>query len=232
VGRPKEHDARTAAALLDAAERLVAAHGLDALSLRRVAAQAGTTTRAVYSVYGNKDGLLAALGMRAFELLGAAVAALPGTDDPAADLVAAGVTVFRPFAVGHPSLFRIGMQHQLPAVLLTGDVRAAATQALTGLLARIARLEGAGLLGPRTVAQAAFAFHALCEGLAAAELRRGLPPGQEEPLWRGALAALVAGFAAPAHRTPPAPPAARPVRRPPAAPGPPPEPLVPGGRRP
>jgi AcrR family transcriptional regulator len=208
VGRPKAHDARTAAALLDAAERLVQARGIDALSLRRVATAAGTTTRAVYSVYGNKAGLLAALGVRAFELLGTAVTALPSTDDPAADLVTAGVTVFRRFAVDHPSLFRIGMQHRLPAAPLTGDVREAAAQALTGLLARIARLEQAGLLGARTVAQAAWAFHALCEGLAAAELRRGLPPGQEEQLWRDALAALVAGFAAAPPRDPPGAPAA------------------------
>jgi AcrR family transcriptional regulator len=196
VGRPREHDERTAAALLAAAERIVQEGGTDALSVRTVAARVGASTRAVYSVYGSKRGLLVALGVRAFALLGAAVAALPPTDDPAADLVAAGVTVFRPFATQHPALFRIGIQHWLPSAPLAGEVRGAAVEALTGLFARITRVEEAGLLGPRTVPQAACAFHALCEGLAAAELRGGLPSGHEEQIWRDALAALVAGFAA------------------------------------
>src|SRR6266498_1632147 len=114
MGRPKVHDASTALALLEAAEHLVQVGGLDALSVRAVAAEVGTTTRAVYSLYGSKDGLFVALGVRAFEMLGAAVVAMPTTDDPAADLVEAGVKVFRRFALDHPSLFSIGVQHTLP----------------------------------------------------------------------------------------------------------------------
>jgi AcrR family transcriptional regulator len=105
VGRPRRHAERTARALLDAAERIVESEGLKALSVRRVADEAGTTTRAVYSLFGSKQGLVIALGKRAFELLGTAIAALPTTPDPAADLVEAGVAVFRRFAVEHPSLF-------------------------------------------------------------------------------------------------------------------------------
>ena len=52
MGRPRLHDARTASALLDEAERIVEAEGLDALTVRRVAAAAGTTTRAVYTAFG------------------------------------------------------------------------------------------------------------------------------------------------------------------------------------
>src|SRR5215207_9476693 len=52
VGRPKEHDAATGEALLDAAEHIVERGGMAALSVRRVADRAGTTTRAVYAVFG------------------------------------------------------------------------------------------------------------------------------------------------------------------------------------
>jgi len=38
------------------------------------------------------------------------------------------------------------------------------------------------------------AFHALCEGLAALELRGLLPAGHEERLWRHAFIALLTGF--------------------------------------
>ena len=69
MGRRKQHNEQTAAALLDVAERAVALEGVDALSLRNVARDAGTTTRAVYTLFGSKDALLGALGVRAFNLL-------------------------------------------------------------------------------------------------------------------------------------------------------------------
>ena len=139
--------------------------------------------------------------MRAFEMLGAGVARLPTTDDPGADLVTAGTSVFRPFAIQHPALFSIAMQHAPRWPEKPGEVvDAAGGQALGILVARVGRLQDAG---PHTVTTATCAFHALCEGLAATELRGGTPPGQGERLWREALGspgepwgALVAGFAA------------------------------------
>jgi len=201
MGRPKEHDERTAAALLDAAERIVLADGLAGLSVRGVADEVGTTTRAVYSLFGSKDGLLVALGTRAFELLGDAINAVATTDDPAGDLVEAGIAVFRRFAIEHPTLFRIGVQRTLLSPDLAGQFRAAARIAFAGLEARMSRLENAGLLGPRTVGDAACEFHALCEGLAAVELRGMMPAAEEARIWRDALAALVAGFAASGSRS-------------------------------
>jgi len=120
VGRPREHNEATAVALLEAAERTVQAAGLEGLSVRRLADDVGTTTRAVYTLFGSKDGLLVALGTRAFAMLGASIAELPETEDPAADLVEAGVAVFRRFAIGHPSLFGIGVQ-QTVGPTLAGD---------------------------------------------------------------------------------------------------------------
>ena len=70
MGRPREHNEATATALLEAAERTVQAAGLEALSVRGVADDVGTTTRAVYTLFGSKDGLLVALGTRAFAMLG------------------------------------------------------------------------------------------------------------------------------------------------------------------
>ena len=203
MGRPREHDERTAVALLEAAERIVHAAGLEGLSVRGLADDVGTTTRAVYSLFGSKDGLLVALGTRAFEMLGAAIGVLATTDDPAADLVEAGVAVFRRFATEHPALFRIGVQRTLPSPDLAREFSAAATEAFAGLEARMTRVKDAGLLGRRTVRDAACEFHALCEGLAAVELRGVMPPGEEARIWRDALTALVAGFTVPARRSRP-----------------------------
>lgn len=158
-----------------------------------VAAEVGTTTRAVYSVFGSKHGLLVALGSRASEILGAALRALPATDDPPDDLVDAGILVFRRFALEHPSLFSIGVQ--MTSSAHRSEFGPALHDAFAGLEARVARLGAAGILGRRSVHDAATAFHALCEGLAGVELRGLMRPGGEERLWRDALGALVRGFA-------------------------------------
>ena len=58
MGRPREHDEETRAALRAATERIVAESGIGAFSVRAVAREVGTTTRAVYSLFGSKEGLL------------------------------------------------------------------------------------------------------------------------------------------------------------------------------
>lgn len=195
MGRPRRHGQATAALLIDAAERIVESEGLDALTVRRVAEEVGTTTRAVYSVFGSKDGLFVALGVRAFDFLGAGISALLTTEDPASDLIRAGVEVFRPLVVEHPSLYRIAIQRALPKPSLAAGFRAAATDALDGLRARVARLDDAEALGGRSVRDATVQFHALCEGLGGLELAGMLQRGEEVRLWTEALTALVQGFA-------------------------------------
>src|SRR5436305_13979000 len=95
MGRPRRHDAETADRLLDAAESVLETGGPPALTVRRVAALTGTTTRAVYSVFGTKNGLVVALAVRAFDLLYDGVTGLPETADPVDDVVLAGTSVFR-----------------------------------------------------------------------------------------------------------------------------------------
>ena len=198
MGRRRLHGDETAAALLETAEQIVEREGVDALTVRRVADGAGTTTRAVYSVYGSKEGLLVELGRRAFEYLQAELEARPETPDAAADLVEAGVNVFRRLAIEHPALLRIGIQWgDLPSPELAMGFRADARAALGSLRDRVARLETAGALGGRSVPDATREFHALCEGLAGMELRGLLPDGEEERVWRDALTTLVRGFATP-----------------------------------
>src|SRR5688572_3475652 len=116
MGRPREHDADTATALLDAAEELLAVGGPGAVTVRAVAEARGTTTRAVYSLFGGKSGLLEQLAGRGYDVLTGLVTALPASDDPAADLVAAGVDGFRVFAAERPHLFRLTFER------VTGDI--------------------------------------------------------------------------------------------------------------
>ncbi len=89
----------------------------------------------------------------------------------------------------------------LPDPALAAGFLAASRDALESLRGRVARLEAAGALGGRSVPDATREFHALCEGLAAMELRSLLPRGEEERVWRDALATLVRGFAIPSGTT-------------------------------
>jgi AcrR family transcriptional regulator len=193
MGRRRRHDETTATSLLDAAEQRIAEQDLGALSLRDVAHDAGTTTRAVYTLFGSKDALLGALGVRAFGLLEQEVGSLPATDRPEDDLVEAAL-VFRRFAIGHPALFDVAFHRTDPAVW--PRFRLAAVDALAVLHERFEPLARAALLGDRSVAEAASQFHALCEGIAWLELRGNPLTPDPETFWRSAFRALIAGFAA------------------------------------
>jgi AcrR family transcriptional regulator len=199
MGRRREHDEKTAAALLDAAERIVAKQGVDALSLREVARDASTTTRAIYSLFGSKDGLLGALGVRAFNLLQREIEALPTSDQPADDLIEAAL-IFRRFALEHPALFSIAFHRADPAIW--PRFRAAAMDALAVLDKRLEPLADAAVLGGRSVTEASTQFRALCEGVAWTELRGNPLPPDPERFWRDAFHALIAGFAAPTPQRP------------------------------
>ena len=187
------------------------------MSVRGVAAEAGTTTRAVYSLFGSRDGLIAALGAHTYDLLRTALERLPQTADPQADMVEAGL-MFRRFALEHPALFSIGIQRTLTSSELWPQFRAAANDALAVLSQRLARLQENDLLGGRTVRDATTQFHALCEGLAALELREALPAKDAERIWRDALTALIAGLAItpPRQRSGPTIPARRPMKQDPS----------------
>jgi AcrR family transcriptional regulator len=201
MGRPREHDDTTRAALLDAAEGLLASGGLSALSVRAVAAAVGTTTRAVYSVFGGRPGLIGALYARAFQILGGLLDEIPTTEDPCADLVRCGVEGFRRFALVHPNLFRLSFERLDPDFQPGPAEGAAALRTLDKLRERVHRCHEAGRLGDHEVAAVTWQFHACAQGLASVELQGWLPAGGDHAVfWCDALAALVAGYAHAPHR--------------------------------
>src|SRR3954447_10235717 len=88
----KSHDADVATRLVDEAGRILSAEGAAALSLRRLAGATGTSTMAVYTLCGDKQGLLAAMYREGFARLGAALhAAADGVDDPLTALAELGL---------------------------------------------------------------------------------------------------------------------------------------------
>ena len=101
----RAHD-DTSAALVTAAHRLLANEGPDALTVRRIANEAGMSTMNVYSRFGGKDGVIDELHHDGFERLVAAIDQVPHTESAVADLIAMA-TAYREFAVAHPRYYEI-----------------------------------------------------------------------------------------------------------------------------
>jgi AcrR family transcriptional regulator len=200
MGRRRLHDEDTRIELLDAVEHLAAEGGIDAINVRAAALRAHTTTRAVYALFGSKEGLLQALAQRAFGLLMERISALPLTLDPGRDLIACSVNGFRAFALEHPDLFRLFFTAQSPRPPLNPESTKTRMEALEQLVRLVERVQDAGLLGGHTVEEVTLVWDALCTGLAMREICGPIQPSEGEQIWTDALTALLAGL-----RTPPAP---------------------------
>ena len=192
MGRPRLHDEDTRAELLATAERLVAEGGPDALSVRTVAEGAGTTTRAVYSLFGSKGGLVQALAQHTYQLLMDRVAAVPLTDDPRADLVTGSVDGFRAFTLEHPDLFLHFFSIQRPA--LNADAESTRQSAYGQLVARVARARDAGCLGTQTIERVTLLLDVMCSGLALREICGRIDRDEAELVWTESIGALLDGL--------------------------------------
>lgn len=101
MARPTTHDAALRDRLLEMTAELVDRDGPQRVSLREVAALAGTSTSAIYSLFGGKDALLASVIESGF----ASFAASQEEAEPAG-LRALGVA-YRDWALAHAPLYRL-----------------------------------------------------------------------------------------------------------------------------
>src|SRR5215203_1600120 len=86
----KTHTEELRAALIDEAGRVLRTEGPGAVALRRLARATGTSTAAVYTLFGDKAGLIDQMYIEGFRRLTHTVAASPATADPVQDLLAMG----------------------------------------------------------------------------------------------------------------------------------------------
>lgn len=104
--RPKVHDEGLRGRLLEAAGRIVAAEGAGALSVRRVAADVGTSTTAIYSLFGGKGELVREVWLEGFRRLAARMDAVPRTDNSLDDLANLG-RAYRAHALENTAFYEI-----------------------------------------------------------------------------------------------------------------------------
>jgi AcrR family transcriptional regulator len=80
--------------------------GPEALQARKLTAEHGTSTQAVYTLFGGMPGLLEAIVADGFVRFARHVEAVPETDDPVADFFAKG-GAYCDWALTHPQLYRL-----------------------------------------------------------------------------------------------------------------------------
>jgi AcrR family transcriptional regulator len=92
--------------LIEAGVRLLERDGVEALQARKVAAEIGASTMAVYTHFGGMTGLIEAIAREAFERFGQALTEVGQTDDPVADFFAMGAA-YRRFAMANPQRYQL-----------------------------------------------------------------------------------------------------------------------------
>lgn len=102
---PRSPDPAVRRKLVAAATRLLAAEGRQALSTRRLAAEVGTSTMAVYTHFGSMDRLQHEVRREGFARLCDELDAIAPTGDPVADL-AAGVLSYYEAGMRDPQFYR------------------------------------------------------------------------------------------------------------------------------
>jgi AcrR family transcriptional regulator len=199
MGRPREHDESTRERLLEAAEHVSAAEGWDAVTIRRVAREAGTSTRAVYALFTSKEGLEQALHEAMFARLHELLVGGPRSGDARRDLLEQALA-YRRWAIERPQRYAIAMHRFLGprAGPRSPEGLAVARAALGELQGVVRRCHAAGLLGPRDPEDVVLQLRALVHGLAELE-NIGLLGADPEATWRTTTEALIDGLG-PARR--------------------------------
>jgi AcrR family transcriptional regulator len=120
--------------LVDATLQLLREEIPTDLTVRRIATAAGTTTMALYTGFGSRDGLLDIVYAHGFEQLREAMAPAALVADPA-EAVLELLGAYRMFALANPGLYGLLFERVFPGFDPSPEVRTAALDTTFGLLA-------------------------------------------------------------------------------------------------
>lgn len=179
------------------AGELIAGEGVDALSLRKLAADAGTSTTAVYSLFGGKPGLVRTVYLEAFRRFGARLAAAGGHTDPAENVVQLGLA-YRDNALAEPHLYELLFTKTVSEYVSKQDddeIKAIASATFQTLVDAVREAVKAGVFVNEPAEFIATAAWGLVHGLISLELNGNLPPDAViAPVYERALRASVDGW--------------------------------------
>ena len=175
MARPKTHDEALRARLLDRAGQLLSTEGAKALSLRKLASDAGTSTTAVYSLFGSKPDLVNALYAEGFRRFGARMSGVPRTDDPVEDFVRLGLA-YRESALADPHLYSIMFTKAVPGFEPSTEATAQSQGTMAPLIETVRRAIETGRFADTDPGTIAISAWGIVHGLVSLELGGNLPP--------------------------------------------------------
>ncbi|MDX6200305.1 MAG: hypothetical protein QOJ79_3456 [Actinomycetota bacterium] len=166
--------------LVDEAGRILSAEGAAALTLRRLASATGTSTMAVYTRFGDKQGLLAAMYRAGFERLGQAMtAAVEGIDDPLVAMAELGLA-YRRAALANPHLYDLMFGRPVASFEPDPEVKQIAEASYRPLVDAVQRCIDAEAMVPGDAERVASFLWAVTHGMVSLELAGQLPGGAAE----------------------------------------------------
>jgi AcrR family transcriptional regulator len=181
--------------LLERAVRTLSQEGPDALSLRKLAAQVGTSTTAVYSLFGGKQALLNAVFDEAFARFGERLANAEVAGEPLERLLALA-DAYRASALAEPHFYQVMFGQAGASFEPDSDTVRRAAETFTPLVAAVAHAMEAGQLSAADPAEVATTMWACVHGMVSLELRELLPEAAGPPhrLYRRAVVAMLDGW--------------------------------------
>jgi AcrR family transcriptional regulator len=173
---------------------VLAEEGVAGLTTRNVAIRAEASVPAVYEVFGDKAGLIREVFFEGFRMLGAALAALPPTDDPVAALEGLA-KAYRGFVVANPVLAEVMFSRPFADFDPTTAEDKAGVEVRRIFVDHVQAAIDAGLIAGKST-DIALVFFGLLNGLAAAENARRLGSSKRsiDRRWKLGVTALIAGL--------------------------------------
>ena len=150
LARRERQKAETRQAILDAARELFVADGVEATTMRAIAAKIGYTPTAIYHHFRDKDALIVELCMADFTSLGQAMYKIGRIEDPVERIRRMGMA-YTDFALDNPSQYRFMFMTSLKQPMLDafGNVMKSPDEDAYGfLLQTVAEGIGKGLYRP------------------------------------------------------------------------------------
>ncbi|MFC9993456.1 TetR/AcrR family transcriptional regulator [Nocardia sp. NPDC127526] len=153
--------------LMRASLQLIDSEGLAAVSLRRVAREAGVSPGAPYHHFADRSALLAALSTRGFEILRDEIAAAKAQASGPRDALSKLAAGYVRFAVEQPAYFRLMFRPELSQPEKHPDAMVAGEAAFAVLAETVEEAVRAGDLPADQASALTVAWWSLAHGLAA-----------------------------------------------------------------
>lgn len=164
------HGEQVRGQLLERAGAIVSFEGEAGLSLRRLARDTGTSTTAVYSLFGSKAGLVNALHAEALTRFAGFMRGVEYTGDPIEDLARLS-RAYRASAHADPNYYRVIFGGEYPEELDPG-LQLLAAETFAPLVEVVRHCVDEGLFLPEKPAHVAHSLWAAVHGLVSLELGR------------------------------------------------------------